>query len=158
MQSNNRFLWVFVAVPIVVFILFPLGVYLFSRWTSNVGVPPIVPSGPVYLQIISPHGGENLCIGEEFPIQWKSSGLKTVEIFVRIPGRGSYLLGLFPAKYGYVNGSDISTYLWTVGDAEAGKGVVPPGTIYEIFMQYNAGQWPLGTAASGGLFTIRACG
>lgn len=86
-----------------------------------------------YLELVSPNGGEILCKGEEFIIQWKNKGIKTIALGIKT-GTDSYGLpnayGL-PADYNETGESGSGMFVWKV-DKVGGNVDLKEGHIYSI--------------------------
>lgn len=105
-----------------------------SVTNTSTGVAPSVTTTSVktepFLDLLSPKGGENLCIGENFNISWKGSKeFDTVDVYLvrgPISNHTTYPLGSFPSSYnetGESNGE--GSYSWNVGRTEAGIELPP---------------------------------
>lgn len=73
-----------------------------------------------YVKIISPNGGENLCLGDNFNIKWESKGLETVELYISKPQAASYPLGAYPADFNEINEPGWGMFVWKVGTTSGG--------------------------------------
>lgn len=96
---------------------------------TTVEASPVVASTPAktepFLDLLSPKGGENLCIGENYNISWKGSKeFDTVDVYLArgpISNHTTYPLGSFPSSYnetGEKNGE--GSFSWKVGHTQAG--------------------------------------
>lgn len=74
-----------------------------------------------FLKLLSPVGGENLCLGDDFNIQWEGSpDITDFNIVIR-NNNTSYPLGSYPISYneeGKNNGKGLVP--WKVGDTKGG--------------------------------------
>lgn len=102
--------------------------------TTTVIVPSVTTTSSVktepFLDLLSPKGGENLCIGENYNISWKGSKeFDTVDVYLvqgPINNHTTYPLGSFPSSYnetGESNGE--GSYSWNVGRTKAGIELPP---------------------------------
>lgn len=108
-----------------------------------------------FLDLLSPKGGENLCIGDNLDIRWKGSKeFKTVDVWlVRGPmgNPTNYSLGSFPSSYnetGEKNGE--GSFSWKVGYNKAGI-ELPPDESYRIILN---GCYPYQGKDTGCLMTL----
>lgn len=93
----------------------------------------LIPSKARYIRVIAPNGGEELCLGEQYPIRWEHSGLIEVQILLtgKKVGR-SYMEFNYPANLNETGESGTGTYAWEVG--RVGSVTVPPGVDYKILI------------------------
>lgn len=100
---------------------------------------------PKTLQLISPRGGEVLCLGQNFPIEWETpKGMTSVEIMVRKyedAPINTFTIQTVPATSSFLNGSSgTGIYTWNVGRVVSryGSTEVPgpllPGDAYQIIV------------------------
>jgi hypothetical protein len=110
---------------------------------------------PENLIILSPTGNENLCIGQDYPIQWKApKDLEVVEIFLR----GDTTIGapkLADKRAFTTKGSDIGQYTWTVGNDISGKYDIKEGEVYSIQIAGNSPTKSYSTTTK--IFSIKKC-
>lgn len=83
----------------------------------------------VSLRVISPNGGENVCIGQDLKIQWEHTGMKTVSVWVKELTAGSNngvqrLVGNFPADFNETGAMGSGLALWKVNTSA--------GYVYEV--------------------------
>ncbi len=114
-------------------------------------------SGNRYLRIVSPNGGEALCLNKEFTIRWESQGLSTVTVYLSIPSTlpASYSLGTFPADYNETGKRGSGEFVWTVGKTENGA-KIKEGSAYNIIINSTDGG-SLIADTSDNIFSILAC-
>jgi len=107
-----------------------------------------------YVKIISPNGGENICLDEETIIEWNSGGVDTVGVRVikqEINGNRYYYIGLdsVTATYNEEGTSGKGTAVWKVKDIPAGDGykieIISTGLISKI------------SDTSDGVFSVLLC-
>ena len=90
---------------------------IISRMTGNMeGSSPSFPGKERSIRILTPNGGENLCIDEEFEIRWEDSNIEKVQITLKNGGFG-YRLAEFYSSTG--------SYLWKVGRLTSGRLIDP---------------------------------
>ncbi len=87
-----------------------------------------------YARIVSPNGGENLCMDENFNIQWKHKGLVSVKILSYLPGEGIGYIGTFPADLNETGEAGKGIYNWKIGSMFYG-GKLEEGTTYKIIIE-----------------------
>ncbi|TSC74872.1 MAG: hypothetical protein G01um101430_689 [Parcubacteria group bacterium Gr01-1014_30] len=84
--------------------------------------------------LMSPSGGEQLCLGETYYVKWKvPKDVDIIKLSLR-KGGTTYPLGDFPASYnetGQINGE--GTFPWKVGST-AGGITMKEGAAYEIWI------------------------
>lgn len=101
---------------------------------TKIEVSPVVTSTLVktepFLDLLSPKGGENLCIGDNYDISWKGSKeFDTVDVYLvrgSISSNTTYPLGSFPSSYnetGAVTGE--GSFSWKIGHTKAGIKLPP---------------------------------
>ncbi|MCH7605033.1 hypothetical protein IID24_03550 [Patescibacteria group bacterium] len=75
-----------------------------------------------YLTLISPNGEEQLCLGDEFLIQWESNDIVAVQLFITAGGAigTTYPLGESSAETSETGEKGKGVFAWTVGDTEKG--------------------------------------
>lgn len=83
---------------------------------------PIADVSAASVRVISPNGGESLCMGKTTPIRWEASGVKTVTIDLK-DADFTYTIGNFSAASKSIS--------WKVGDI-LDIGVLPAGKSYQI--------------------------
>lgn len=118
-----------------------------------------------FIKVVSPVGGEKMCLGKKFNLEWEYVGVKSVRATAYLPGEGYYYLGVFPAnslesgKKGTEKGR--GSYSWDIGQAITGNttSMMKPGDMYEITIE-DAGIDGNGSAVKGkssDTFTIANC-
>jgi len=109
-----------------------------------------------YVKVISPNGGETICLDENFIIEWESKGIDSVKLFLLAGGGGWYNLGGFPATYNEAEEKGKGTYVWKVGETKQGKGVFGEGEAYKIQIESAYDNVPV-IDISDGVFSIIIC-
>lgn len=106
-----------------------------------------------YVKIISPNGGETLCLNDESIIKWESKGVKTISLRVIKQAFGNtnyYYIGLnaVPATYNEagIPGKGVAT--WKVKN-------IPVGDGYKI--EIMSAETPAVSDTSDGTFSIILC-
>jgi hypothetical protein len=87
-----------------------------------------------YLHLTSPKGGEKICIGDDFIIQWESKGLETVGISLKKERSGGYNIDAVLAtrnETGGKNDEGKGVYVWKAGHFGT-VGTVNEGEVYQI--------------------------
>ena len=87
-----------------------------------------------YVRIVSPNGGENLCMGKDFNIQWEHKGLVSVRILSYLPGEGTGYIGTLPADLNEMGEKGKGIYSWKIGSMFYG-GELEEGTTYKIILE-----------------------
>jgi len=82
------------------------------------------------IRILTPNGGENLCIDEEFEIRWEDSNIEKVQITLKNGGFG-YRLAEFYSSTG--------NYLWKVGRLTSGRLIDPDEGYFLTITSYDGG-------------------
>jgi len=68
-----------------------------------------------YLRLISPNGGETLCLNDNFPVRWESKGIQGVNL--TIEGDGIfYLIKSLPASFNETGEGGSGLFMWKVGE------------------------------------------
>lgn len=109
---------------------------------NTIEVASIATSAPVkiepFLDLLSPAGGESLCIGDDYNISWKGSKeFNTIDVYLVRGSKSNsttYPLGSFPVSYnesGENNGE--GTYPWKVGHTNGGI-VLQPNEVNRIIL------------------------
>lgn len=83
-------------------------------------------------RLISPNGGEQLCLGEEYEIKWKNpTDMKFVNVFIR-EGNTTRKIGTYPANFNETGEKGYGSAIWKANTKE--------GYIYEVIVNsdYNA--------------------
>ncbi len=109
-----------------------------------------------YIKVISPNGGENLCLDENFNIQWEHKGVSSVRILAYLPGEGFAYLGTFPADFNETGEKGKGIYNWKVGSMFYG-GTIKEGSLYEIIIEEVASEGALVKDKSDNVFSILSC-
>lgn len=105
------------------------------------------------LKMISPKGGEVMCLNREFEIKWEgSSKIKIVNLYLIDPKEGGKYLPIdsVPFDHGGVEGGTTGSYIWTVGKLPqdpyaAIQPFVMPGDAYQIQI---GGSYPVSSLES----------
>ncbi|MFH1671613.1 MAG: hypothetical protein ABH889_02475, partial [Candidatus Portnoybacteria bacterium] len=111
----------------------------------------------LYVRLVSPNGGEYLCLGEDFIIRWESDNLRTVDLWIKQAGGQSarYPLGSFPADFNESGKSGTGLTVWKVGDTTGGI-KLKEGNTYEILINGYSDK-PAVNDVSDGVFSILLC-
>lgn len=111
--------------------------------TSGAGSSGMMPAGN-FVQVVYPNGGEKLCLGKQYKIQWRSNGVTSVGVFIRDRyqiGDG-YFLGAYRATSTDSKGLEgYGSVIWKVGDTQGAP--FPAAANYEILIQSAVGDKPL---------------
>ena len=99
---------------------------------AGIVTPIPEPASQSYLRIISPNGGERICLGSDFTVGWESGGLRKVNLFVSIAG-ASYPLGEFPPDFNETGEKGRGEFVWTAGDTSGGV-KLREGLTYEMII------------------------
>lgn len=114
--------------------------------------------GGRYLRLISPNGGENPCLGENFVIQWEGGGLRTVSIYVKIAGELTpiYHVETLPADFSETGIAGTGNFVWKVGEIKGGV-KLKEGYAYEIMIRGTSIEDSSITDISDKVFSILNC-
>ncbi|MCH7604375.1 hypothetical protein IID24_00020 [Patescibacteria group bacterium] len=105
-----------------------------------------------YVRVISPNGGEKLCLGEDFIIRWESEGLQSVRVAIRIPAATTSYIGTFPATFNESGEFGTGTLPWKVGEYLGGT--IRESFTYKILVEGDDRQI---NDVSDDLFSIIRC-
>ncbi|HEX9722605.1 MAG TPA: hypothetical protein VGA53_05105 [Candidatus Paceibacterota bacterium] len=91
------------------------------------------------VRILQPNGGEALCVGTSYPIQWESKGIQSVSINAtkRYKDGSTVSMGIaahFPANINEEGRDDLGVYVWHIKDDMLSKFREPFGDGYEIHL------------------------
>ncbi len=109
-----------------------------------------------YVRIVSPNGGENLCVDENFNIQWEHKGLVSVRILSYLPGEGTGYIGTFPADLNETGEAGKGIYNWEIGSMFYG-GELEEGTTYKIIIEDASASDSSIKDESDSIFSILSC-
>lgn len=127
--------------PVLSFIPQPLQPRKASPVPKRSSPPPprtITYTSP-FVHVISPNGGERLCIGSTYKIRWESWGVDTVVLSVRDRYKTSldYPLGAHRATSTDSGTSGTGYYMWKVGTS---FGIpLPASSNYEVYLKSVSG-------------------
>jgi len=102
-----------------------------------------------YLTLISPNGGEQLCLGDEFLIQWESNNIQAVQLFITGGGAigGTYPLGDALAESNETGEKGSGVFVWTAGDTQVGI-KLPEGFSYSLTIRSSTSEYFVSDASS----------
>jgi len=92
------------------------------------------PTPERYIKVISPNGGEKLCLDDDFAISWESKGVSLITVSVitlEAGGSGSYPLETVSANSSETGNLGEGKYIWEVGHARGGI-LLKKGVNYKI--------------------------
>ena len=94
-----------------------------------------------YLHIISPKGGEQLCMGENYVISWESKGIETVGISLTYQRTGYNIKTVLATRNETGNPKDEGKgeYVWKAGSF-GDVGTVGEGETYKIQLSGDSGK------------------
>lgn len=91
------------------------------------------------LHLISPNGGEKLCLGKDYTIRWESQGLRTVGIQIKTTVDAFMpLTNQLPPDFNESGKAGRGEFLWKVGKTHSGY-ILPEGYTYEILISGRTG-------------------
>jgi hypothetical protein len=107
-----------------------------------------------FIEVVFPNGKENLCLEDEFVIQWEGENLTTVDIMIYEPGIGRRDIATVPANLNELGEKGWGTYVWKVGEIK--NGILPEGDVYQISISSWGPGWYI-YDDSDDIFSITLC-
>lgn len=157
------FLWLYIIrnAPADSYLKDPAGVSTFNEQKFAQQTP----DSNYTVSLLSPVGGEQLCLGDKFNIKWESKGLKFVRLILREPnGQSHYIDTLSPTHNSSVQGSgdylwDIGTYTGGYNSSVGGRVKANEGYLITINAQYDSdrGYSTVINDEDNGVFAIKEC-
>ena len=114
------------------------------------------PDPEKYLKLVSPNGGEILCLGDEFIIHWEHQGVKTVTLGIETPNDSYGLANAYdlPADYNETGEKGIGMFVWKIDIA--GGMALKEGYSYSVCI-YSADSDYESKDCSDEVFSILEC-
>lgn len=162
--------WIVVAIMVVILIIAGGSILMLQYWEVlkknedlQKKVENLQKTPEKFIRVVSPVGGEKMCLGKKFNLEWEYAGVKSVRATAYLPGEGIYYLGVFPAnslesgKKGAEEGR--GSYAWDIGKAITGNttSMMKPGDMYEITIEDADIDGNSVKGKSSGTFTISNC-
>jgi hypothetical protein len=92
----------------------------------------VTPVPGSYIKVVSPNGGERICLGSVVPIEWESQGVKIVKVTIRAGGTTYYTLGEYPATFSETGERGKGSFDWKAGVTKSRS--LPEGYTYEVLL------------------------
>lgn len=119
-----------------------------GKWENNNCIEPMI-------TLLSPNGGETLCMGQKSMIRWEHTGSINVYISFGRPGGSYFYLPLLAADLNEQGKKGYGEYEWIIGKTSGGD--LPESTTYEANIQGAASGDTYIEDKSDGIFSIIQC-
>jgi len=128
-MKKDGFASLLAVLVVIIAILGTVGAYVVLSKKSNTPLTQTTNPPALSVTLLSPRGGEKLCIGDSFPIAWSVTGadaFSRVSIGIQSGAGGSiFYIDHVSATYGATSTPENGTYPWVVGSTLETKRALP---------------------------------
>lgn len=121
------------------------------------GACKLVKKDSSYVRVIAPNGGETLCMGSDFHIQWEGYGIRAVKLSIKEGAFGSiFMMNSYPATFNEKDEKGKGLVVWKVGSLPGGA-QLREGFAYEFLIDADSNDGQHLNDRSDELFSIIRC-